>query len=170
MSLLSGAVTGRSREVKRYTILTYVLLITGGVTMIYPFLVMISGSFKSDVDLRDWDVVPAYFFSSRVLHRKYVESRYNESVTLANSVTRQSLYAFKQVEPPPDCPPARVDDWRAFLASGALPPGWTLLGHTSSVNSRMFPYHARQYRQWIARDCRNDITEYHRRYGSLVAS
>jgi ABC-type glycerol-3-phosphate transport system permease component len=139
MSLLSTTVARRSREAKLYIALIYTLLVTGGVTMIYPFLIMISGSFKSEVDLRDWDVVPKYFYSDTVLFRKYAETKFNESVALYNSCSRQSEYAFTKVEPPPVVPEARTDDWHAFLQEARLPPTWVLLGHASSVNSRLFP-------------------------------
>ena len=170
MSLLSTTVARRSREARLYVALIYALLVSGGVTMIYPFLVMISGSFKSEVDLRDWDVVPKYFYSDDMLFRKYVESKFNESVSLYNSMARQGEYAFTKVEPPAPFPPGRTDDWHAWLAKADLPATWTILGHSSSVNARLFPRHARGFRASVVAKCDGDIHEYHRRYGSLVAS
>ena len=38
------------------------LLTLGAVTMVYPFLLMISGSFKSEVDTESFNMVPAYWF------------------------------------------------------------------------------------------------------------
>ena len=65
---LIRAVGRKSRETRMLVGLIYTLLIGGGVTMVYPFLVMISGSFKSDVDIRTYDVVPEFFYSDRILY------------------------------------------------------------------------------------------------------
>ena len=51
----------------------YAALIAGAVTMIYPFLLMASGSMKSAVDSRTLDVVPAFLLDDTVLYRKHIE-------------------------------------------------------------------------------------------------
>ncbi len=170
MSLLSGAVGRNTRETAFYTTLIYAVLTLGGITMIYPFLVMISGSFKSEVDLRDWDIVPKYFYSDRVLFRKVVESRFNESVALYNSCARQDEYAFTRVEPPATVDAPLVADWISFLKSGSLPATWSLLGNSFSVNNRMYPRHARGFRAEMVRQSGGRIEEFHRKYGSLISS
>ena len=38
--------------------LIYAFLVVGSVTMVYPFLIMVSGSFKSPVDVHEYDVIP----------------------------------------------------------------------------------------------------------------
>ncbi len=167
MSLITGAGGRRNGEARTVVIAIYAMLIAGGITMIYPFLIMISGSFKSDVDLRDYDVFPKYFHSSRMLFRKYLESKYNESITLYNINTRQNEFAFKYVEPP-TMQAGRVKDWMEFLKTAQLPATWSLLGHSFSVNNRMLPEHARGYRAWLVSECGNSIHEFNRRYSSLA--
>lgn len=170
MSLLSGAVGRKTRETAWATKAIYTVLTLGGITMIYPFLVMISGSFKSEVDLRDWDVIPKYFYSDKTLYRKYVESKFNESVALWNSLARQDEYSFTRVEPPTDPDPRLTADWYAFLAEADLPRTWFVLGHSFSVNNRMYPVHARGFRRTMVAQCDGKIAEFHRRYGSLAAT
>ena len=167
MSLITGAGGRHNGEAKAFVYAIYALLILGGVTMIYPFLIMISGSFKSDVDLRDYDVFPKYFHSSRMLFRKYLESKYNESITLYNISTRQNEYAFKYVDPP-SVNPGRTKDWIEFLENSKMPVTWSLLGHSFSVNNRMLPQHARGYRACLVKECGNSIEEFNRRYASLA--
>lgn len=52
----------RSLHIRLVLLTMYVLLTLGAVTMVYPFLLMISGSFKSEVDTESFNMVPAYWF------------------------------------------------------------------------------------------------------------
>ena len=45
-----GKVEKKSLKVRVLNISIHVLLLLGAVTMVYPLLLMVSGSFKSDVD------------------------------------------------------------------------------------------------------------------------
>jgi len=159
-----------TKETRTLTWIIYFLLVTGGITMVYPFLVMISGSFKSEVDLRDYDAIPAYFHSDTALYRKYVESRYNESVRYYNINARQEVFSFKAVVPPKDVSLQKVADWREFLGAGTLPPGWTMLAHSFAIGNRMYPEYARKYRGWIVKNCGGELVTFHRKYGGLVNS
>ncbi len=170
MGLISGNVGRRSRESKRYIAGIYTLLIVGGITMIYPFLIMISGSFKSDVDVRDYDILPKYFYSDTVLFRKYLEGKYDESVALYNSNARQDEYSFEKIAPPTAVHPGAVADWNAFLGAHRPPGTWTLLGHSYSVNNRMYPILARRWRSWIVQRCHGSVAEYNTRFASLMTS
>lgn len=156
---LIRSVGKRTGETKFLVALIYTLLIAGGITMVYPFLIMISGSFKSDVDLRDYDVLPAYFHNTEILFKKYLESRYNESITTYNRTARQDVFSFKHVVPPRTIHQQRVADWREFREQTLLPSDWEILGHSFSVGNRMLPEMAREYRgldcatvPWLAGD------------------
>lgn len=159
-----------SRETRILVALIYALLIGGGVTMVYPFLIMISGSFKSDVDIRTYDVVPEFFHSDLVLYQKYVESRYNESVVSYNVNARQDVFSFKHVVLPPSFPETRVADYREFLDREALAPAWTVLGHSVSVGNRMLPEMMRGYRTFMEETCGGSLAEFQRRFSPLVSS
>ncbi|MBN2307731.1 MAG: carbohydrate ABC transporter permease [Candidatus Hydrogenedentes bacterium] len=108
----------RSLRVRALFALIYTLLIVGSVTMVYPFAVMVAGSFKSQVDVHDYaELVPRYFFDDAMLYRKYVEERYNESIQSLNSHYRTDYVQFEDVDPPAAYSTALVADWRAFLDS-----------------------------------------------------
>ena len=77
---LISPVGRKSIAVRLLTITLYAILIVGGVTMVYPFLLMVSGSFKSDVDKNDFDIFPAFFYDDTVLYRKFIEGKYNNSI------------------------------------------------------------------------------------------
>ncbi len=63
----------------------YLILITGSITMIYPFALMLASSVTSDVDLHEYRVIPRYTFSKDALFRKYIYARYNGILTQINS-------------------------------------------------------------------------------------
>ena len=104
--------------------LIYAVLITGSVTMVYPFAIMVSGSFKSPVDEHDYDIIPRYFYDDNMLFRKYVEERHNESIQNMNALCRTSYTRFEDVYPPAVYSPALLADWRAFLESDCWDDVW----------------------------------------------
>ena len=52
----------------------YAILIAGAATTIYPFLLMVSGSMKSEVDIAVMDPLPSYLVSDKVLYEDHVHS------------------------------------------------------------------------------------------------
>ncbi|NIA08013.1 MAG: hypothetical protein GWP14_10355 [Actinobacteria bacterium] len=67
----------RSPKVRMVYGLIYGVLIAGALGMIYPFLLMLSGSVKSEADMLDITPYPRYWFDDTALFRKYVESKHN---------------------------------------------------------------------------------------------
>ena len=61
-------------------IIIYFILSAGALTMIYPFLLMISGSLKGKLDAYEFDVVPKFLVNDEVLFKRYVEHKYNEKI------------------------------------------------------------------------------------------
>src|SRR5688500_5922826 len=106
----------------------YCVLGLGAATMIYPLLLMISGSFKSAVDGQTWDLIPRYFFDDTMLFRKFTESKYNESVSQANMTHRTAYFGFEFVELPTGLRLKAVADWEEFLTSTKLPDDYKTLG------------------------------------------
>jgi len=56
----------------------YTILSVGSVTMVYPFLMMLSLSFSSKADFKENRLVPRWFYSRDALYRKYAATKYNE--------------------------------------------------------------------------------------------
>ena len=61
-------------------LIMYIVLAAGGSTMVYPFMVMVSESFKSRVEANDGAIVPTYLRSDAALFRKQQESKYAEDL------------------------------------------------------------------------------------------
>ena len=58
-----GNVEKKNIKVKILGLAIHLILILGGITMIYPLLIMISGSLKSDVDFNDFSIAPEYVYA-----------------------------------------------------------------------------------------------------------
>jgi multiple sugar transport system permease protein len=148
----------------------YTILAAGAVTMVYPFLVTFSGSFKTGVDRADFDLVPAWFTDDAVLYRKHVECKFNNSVSAFNVATRSRAYSFASVQPPAPPPEARVEDWSEFMRSS--PPGvneWTL-GYTVHSGDRLELWKHREFRRSLMGEFGDDLDAFNRAMGAHAAS
>ncbi|MCK5851745.1 carbohydrate ABC transporter permease [bacterium] len=68
----------KSFKVRLLFIVVYSVLIGGGITMIYPFLMMLSNSTTSNADWKDFRLVPKYFFNEKEQFRKIIVEAENE--------------------------------------------------------------------------------------------
>lgn len=144
--------------------LIYLVLTVGAATMVYPFLLMISGSFKSHVDRQDWDVIPRYLYDDAMLYRKYIESKYNESLSHASSTHTVPYLSFEKIEPPARVREHAVSDFREFLQSTDWRDDYRTLGFVNAIkmrpsNNRLFLANARS-------KCGGDIQRFNEKFGS----
>jgi multiple sugar transport system permease protein len=120
--------------------------------MVYPFTVMLGTSITSTVDRDEFRAVPAYLTDDTWLFRKYVEAKYNESLSKFNVWLSNELPTFKDLEKPPGVDTAgrrrQVAEWLRFRAT--LPPtDWMLGGIGNPANKRVTPEMLTRYRQWL---------------------
>jgi multiple sugar transport system permease protein len=99
--------------------LAYLLLTLGALTMVYPFLVMVGSAMTSDLDVREYRVLPRYFTEDAALYRKHLEEKYGGKIDLLNALYGSDALRFEEVPlPRPPAGSARlVADWREFLAT-----------------------------------------------------
>ncbi len=120
------------------------LLTVGGATMVYPFLLMLSGAMRSDMDASSMAIIPEYFREDSVLVRKFLETKYNYNPILMNRFRRSRNYNFRSAAVPDrdSISDKAVADFEEFLASPDFPSHWRALGGTklyrlmSSANHR----------------------------------
>lgn len=137
----------------------YAVLVFGSVTMIYPFLIMVSGSTKSAVDLKAVDIIPAFLRSDDALYRKHLEGLFNESVEVMNSVYDSAVSSFELV-----CPPERPNrgmaaEWLAFLEVGKLPGYFVGCGTMAADITRTVPQGLREFKCYVAERYGSDIAD-----------
>lgn len=165
MPLLSQ--TGRRHPRTRLVVAAmYALLLAGAATMVYPFLLMISGSVKSAVDIQDLRLLPRYLADDRALYRSYIEGLFNESLEMCRVAYDVDARSFQDVEPP-DAPNGKlVAEWEAFLASGRLPGTAFMLGFVEANQSRTVPEMLRRFKDSLRRRYGRDIAAVNRALGT----
>ena len=125
----------------------YVLLVSGAVTMIYPMLLMISGSTKSTVDAPSAEVIPPFVAEDQGLYAKHVEALFNESLDAMRVVYDSDAPSFDKLDLPERPNEKLVEQWRRFLTEADLPLYTYGLGHLEATQSRgVMPYYKRQFR------------------------
>ena len=166
-----GNVGRRSFKVRFLNITIHVVLILGGITMVYPFLVMLAGSVKSPVDRTKLEVVPSYFYDDNVLYKKYLEAKYNERASFYRYSTRNPILKFKDVELSKSPVAARNADWNQFLDEGKLlettvDDNFYALGN--SMAQKMVPELQWKFRQELKaeEDVNGDIEKLNKKYNA----
>src|SRR5262252_1393354 len=90
----------RSLKMRVAVALVYTALGLGAVTMIYPLLLMLSGSVRSDADFYRASPLPEYLFGDDdVLWAKYLESKYG-LLTYAEAALHRPVGSWRNVRIP----------------------------------------------------------------------
>ena len=76
----------------------YIFLSIGALTMVYPLLLMLSGSVKGKLDAYEFDVVPQFLINDNILYKRYTEQKYNEKVDEYQVANKEFIRIFKKVE------------------------------------------------------------------------
>ncbi len=167
MSIIS-AVGRRSAKVRLLNAFIHLVLVLGAVTMVYPFLLMISSSLKSNVDSTRLSLVPRYLFADAALWQKYLEARYNEeSSRLADNYPGRWL-SFAEAELPQRPDPALYADWRKFI--GSHPQSVYDYYVAEHYGRGVYPLNQRRMRKLLRKENGNDLTRFNRRYNTGAQS
>ena len=97
----------------------YIALTAGGLSMLYPFLLMIATATTGDPDVREFRLIPRFWYDRTALYQRYLHEKY-QSVAEYNSTRTTEVRAWSQAAIPgitPAAAAARVEPWRRFVAS-----------------------------------------------------
>lgn len=145
----------------------YLVLLLGGATMLYPFLLLLAGSTKSGVDIKEHRVIPRFLFDDLTLYRKHVEGLFNESLDQMRIAYDSDVASFERVSPPERIRPGFVAAWRDFLAEEELPPYADQLGYMSAaLTSKTVPAHLRSFKRALSRRFDDDIERLNHAFGA----
>jgi len=158
----------RSWKTRLLNISIHVILICGAITMIYPMLLMVSGSFKSNVDKNEMEPIPTYFTNSDVLFSKLVESKYNEKIDVARMAHRKNYLSFEDVFQPEEISEQAVEDWREYLESS--PPEITEydLGFIYALG--IVPRNARNFKASLQEKFDGDLKKMNEELGTFYST
>ena len=169
MSIIS-AIGRKHWTVKGLFVGMYVFLIIGAASMVYPFLLMISGSTYSAVDGRYFTVVPKFLFDDNWLYRKYVEGMFNEDIQMENMVYDDDIVTFERLNLPASVNQAMIASWRAFLETTPAPNYAWMAGFMRTPYSRTMPANLRGLRRYWQRTIGEDIEKVNARMGTRFAN
>lgn len=151
-------------------IVLYAMLALGAVTMVYPFLLMASGSFKSKVDVQDLNIIPKYLYKDDILFKKYVEAKYNESITEYQAATGDIAQNFRLVKMPDKVKGVILSDWRDFVETANMPNSWFLTAFGPTADGKVVQKNERAYRNFISDMCSNDLDVFRTRFDEPIES
>lgn len=148
----------------------YAALTLGALTMVYPFLLMVSGSTKTAVDTPDAQVIPAYLVDDEALYRKHMEGFFNESATSLQNAYGLWDASFNRLNRP-GAPSPLAEDWRAFLRSGEdADPSWFVLSYLRCPQTRnAVPYNLGKLRAELLEET-GGIRALNLKYGTSYSS
>lgn len=110
-----------------------------------PFLLMLSGSTRTGVDLHEFSLVPRFVFDEELLFQKYVEGLYNESPSDLRSAWGTAHRDFSEIELLPDVDFVSVGLWNDFLEITDLRPHERFAGFVYTPISRGRPLNVRRF-------------------------
>lgn len=142
----------------------HLILLIGAITMIYPFMLMLSSSVKSAVDSGTLEIVPKYLYNDAALFRKYMESRYNEESTRLMDNYPGSWISFREVEQ--EHTPNRFiyDAWQQFMRENGDRYGVYDYYVAEHYGRGVYPLAQRMYRGLLRDENHNSLTEFNTRY------
>ena len=143
----------RSIKVRLLYASIYLILVTGAATMIYPLLLMLSGSVKSGADAWSITPYPEFWFDDNILFQKYAESKYNGLTQDAQQAWGRPVMSWRTVEKPAQVPPGLTGDFRSWRAT--IPAGQRIVGEMAG-----FAKNLRSYRNYMSLKYADDLDAY----------
>jgi multiple sugar transport system permease protein len=142
----------RSFKVRMVYGTIFLILVAGAVTMLYPLLLMLAGSVKSQTDFTWITPWPEYLRRDDVLWMKYVESKYT-NVPDAEIQYHREIGSWRNLVAPAEH--ELVDSFLAFRRQGDWPDHWFAWGHWDY--SRSYAHNARRFRRALEQRFDGDI-------------
>lgn len=144
----------------------YLVLILGSLTMIYPLMLMLAGSVKSEAD--SWAITPypEFWFNDHILFQKYAESKYNGQTANAQTAWNTPVSSWRMIEELEPVDAQWVETFDAWRRT--LPAERRELGHIGGYG--VAPKNLRAYRKEMAQRFDNDVQAYNRAANQLFTS
>jgi len=114
----------KSLRMRLLDALIYLVLAIGGITVVYPFLLMLSTSITSGPDTNDFRLIPRYLNDNNVLFAKYVDDKYSGDLEAVNSTYGTDYKKSIDVTLPKAAEGQKAKEylreWRSFLKTVPL--------------------------------------------------
>ena len=146
----------RSQRLIRAGIL--IALITGGLVMALPFLLMFSGATRTGVDAHSFTLLPRFLTDDTVLFQKYIEAKYNESPALLRATWETDIATFDEVTLLATPDRELVATWETFLETYPIQKEEHLVGFSHTPSSRSRPWLVRRFLNHQRKRSNGDIS------------
>jgi len=160
----------KSVKIKIVYTAIYIILGVGGVTMIYPLMLMLAGSTKCEADIHLITPYPEFWFNDLILFRKYTETKYNILLDNVKNGWGSNVTNWRKIEEPPAPDPVVMNgylEWRKTIPISELA---LQLGSTGGMGEKVLPLNAREYRNAISTSYKGDLDAFKKATGSMVNS
>lgn len=157
-------VEARSLKGRLFHVAVILVLIIGSATMIYPFLIMVAGSMRSQMDSSELSPVVSYLFDDTELTRKFFETKYNQQVTDLNRSHRWMDSSFETATVPERVSSRYVGDFQRFFEEADVPFHWQNLGGIWGYQTT--PENLRKLRGRLQREFDGDLQALGKAIGS----
>lgn len=144
----------------------FLFLTVGGLTILYPFALMVSGSVRSEMDETELNFLPRYLLDTDRLYQKFLEYKYNQNVERMNRAHLSRCYRFNGAEPPAMPSASLVRSFEQFLEETPMPEHWYSLGGIYGL--RTVPANARRYRERVASHFDHDFDRFRQETGLIT--
>ena len=144
------AVEAKSRWVKFVYLCIYIVLTIGALTMIYPMMLMISGSVKSETDITTMDPIPKFLFDDDILYRKYMENKYSGQIKLYQRTYKNDSKAWRQIPVFKEIGDEKLVECYKIFREKYAQNIWQFLGFGQSP-SRLSFHNVRGFRKFLER-------------------
>jgi multiple sugar transport system permease protein len=135
----------------------YTTLLIGAIAMVYPFLLMLAGSTRSAVDLKELRIIPRFLYNDGVLYQKHIEGLFNESLFSMNACYDSDSRSFETVQPPAKVSDAYIEAWANFLQE-TRPPFYTYAaGYVQASVTKTIPSTLRLFKHWLNKNISPNI-------------
>ena len=150
-----------------YTLLYFSLTI-GALTMVYPFILMVTGSFSSKIDTNEFRLIPSFLIDTEALYRKHIESKYNENLKDYLTITQSEVLNFSSIKCPPEYESSLIDDWIKFNQTAMLPSGWYLTALGPTQDGKIIQENERSFRSFIMNSCEKNLDIFRKKFGDSI--
>ena len=169
MSII-GKVGRKSIKIRSLNISIHTLLLIGAITMIYPFMIMVSSSFKSHVDSKKFSVYPEFFFNEEMLFKKYAEARCNEESGLFIEQYKNRFLSFEFLEIPSKTNSRKFADWQEFQEEFSQKYSVYDFYVAEQFGRGIYPRNERIFRSEIKQECNKSLENFNQKYKTGVTT
>ncbi|MEO6846062.1 MAG: carbohydrate ABC transporter permease [Chthoniobacterales bacterium] len=142
-------ITSRSTSIRWVYLLVYIVLTLGGLSMILPLLVTVTGSTAGGYDAGAISFFPRFLVDDQEMWRRYLDAKYvGRNEMLGVSWGEEKILPSKSSLPanPPD--EKKIQLWEQFIKETNPPQNFFLLGFTR-LNNKEAVYYNREYVRWL---------------------